>query len=311
MWTDLKVTKVDDKTKPITLEKDNHKGEFPVKGEMRVDVVLPEYKVNIGMDIPVDFTESFKHIIDKDISTKVSEMDYNFNKLQADVLGTRISYTEDKKDKSYGTEEDYKNEKALWNSAIILKVGDRMYKTQSKGNYSEANGVKSGNYETEKVTYDVLKNEKNVSIVPLVCNIKEGELDKFYTQQNDEDNYNEENLNNVSYNRYFDFSDGSKGEIYNIERTDNTIKVYCTGQSEKESLLMASNMSIYYQNSEEKNDGVYYDNDNTSFYKDPKKTFGYIVEFDDVQKDTKIKLNIDSLIKLVDKYELSDEIKVN
>ncbi|SQB12357.1 Uncharacterised protein [Clostridium beijerinckii] len=53
----------DDKTMFLTLEKTNYEGEYPESGNLRVDVVLSNYKVNIGMDIPVDFTNSINKVI--------------------------------------------------------------------------------------------------------------------------------------------------------------------------------------------------------------------------------------------------------
>lgn len=305
-------TYVDDKTMIVTLERYNHDGEYSEKGTMRADVVLSKYKVNIGIEMPVDFTESFNNIIDKDICAKISGVNYTFNKLECDELGTRISYTAPRNDEKYTSRDDYKNGKSSWDSQIILKVGDKMYKTHSIGEYSEDYSVKTGNYESKSATYDVVKNEKNVSLIPVICNMTNGEIDEIYDQRhkNNQDNANKENINNVSYEKEFDFSDGTKGEIYNVERSDNTIKVYCKGESEKESLLMASNMNIHYQTSKENNDMLYYNNRNVSFYKDPKESLGYIVEFDNVQKDKAVDANIDTIIKQADKYDLEDEVQL-
>lgn len=305
-------TYVDDKTMIVTLERYNHDGEYSAKGTMRADVVLSKYKVNIGIEMPVDFTESFNNIMNKDICAKISGVDYTFNKLESDELGTRISYTAPRNNDGYRNKDDYKNGKSSWNSQVILKVGDKMYKTHSIGEYSEDHSAKTGNYESESATYDIVKNEKNVSLIPVICNMTNGEIDEIYDQRhkNDKDNANKDNINNVSYEKEFDFSDGTKGEIYNIERSDNIIKVYCKGESEKESLLMASNMRIHYQMSQENDDMLYYNNSNVSFYKDPKESLGYIVEFDNVQKGKSVDADISRIIKQADKYDLEDEVQI-
>ena len=49
------------------------------------------------MDIPVDFTKSFNNIIEKDISGKIPEFYYTLNKMESDVMGTRITYNEPKR----------------------------------------------------------------------------------------------------------------------------------------------------------------------------------------------------------------------
>lgn len=91
---------INDKTILVTLEKDNYEEEYPEKGEMRVDVVLSNYKVNMGIDIPVDFTESFNNIVEKDISGKIPEFDYTLNKLESDIMGTKFTYSEPKRDEN-------------------------------------------------------------------------------------------------------------------------------------------------------------------------------------------------------------------
>jgi hypothetical protein len=302
--TSSKQTYIDDKTMIVTLEKYNNDGEYSEKGDMRVDIALPNYKVNIGMDIPVDFTESFNNILNKDISGKIPGVNYNLNKLESDVLGTRINYTRPESDENKGEDDN-----TSWNSSMILKTGDRMYRMNRKGGYSEKDGVGTGNYEVESVTYDSVKDEKNISLIPLICNLTSDEINKLY-EDKDENNVTKDLVNNMSYERDFNFADGTKGEIYNIERNDNTIKVYCAGQSEEESLLMACNINLHYENVDGKVDSIYYDNKNVSFYKDASKAFGYILEFNNVEKDKPVALNINKTIKQADKFKLEDEVSL-
>lgn len=305
-FTNSRQEYIDDKTMIVTLEKDNKEQEYPETGEMRVDVVLSKYKVNIGIDAQVDFTEAFKNEIEKDISGKIPELNYTLNKLETDVMGTRISYSKPQKDESADTWHN-----PTLNPTILLKVGDKMYKTDSNGSYSEKGGVKVGNYESKLATYDKVKDEKNISIIPLSCNIKFDELHKMNEQNKEkEDAISKETSNNVSYDKTFNFADGSKGQIYNIERNDNIIKIYCKGESEKESLLMASNMNIFYKNIKEQNDNLFYNNTDVSLYKDPKDTLGYIVEFDNVKKDATVELSFDSTISHAERYSLGNEVKL-
>ena len=292
---------LDDKTLLITIEQDNDEEEFPQKGDLRLDVVFPNYKVNIGMDATVDFSESFKNIIEKDIEAKIPESDYTLNKLESDVLGTTITYSEPQKD----------HEDRFVDSSMILKVGDKMYKIRSSGSSSDDEGIK-GTYESKAATYDRLKDQKDISIIPLVCDITWDEIRKTYKDNNGKEDTNKETINNVSYVKSFDFSDGSKGEISNIERNDNSVKVYCKGNSEKASLLMASNMNMYYQFVEGKVNYSNYESDNyMSFYKDPKDALGYVVEFDNVEKDKAVELGFENNIKQIDRYKVGNEIQVS
>jgi len=292
---------LDDKTLLMTIEQDNDEGEFPQKGDLRLDVVYPNYKVNIGMDASVDFSESFKNVIEKDIEAKVPESDVTLNKFESDVLGTTITYSEPQKD----------HEDRFVDSAMILKAGDRMYKIRSSGSSSDDKGIK-GTYESKAATYDRLKDQKDISIIPLSCDITWDEIRKTYKDNNGKEDTNKETINNVSYVKSFDFSDGSKGEISNIERNDNSVKVYCKGNSEKASLLMASNMNMYYKFVEGQVNYSNYQSDNyMSFYKNPKDALGYIVEFDNVEKDKALELGFRDNIKQIDRYKLGKEIQVS
>ena len=296
---------LDDKTMIVTLETNSYEGEYPEKGEMRVDVVLSKYKVNLGIDVPVDFTECFKYITEKNISSKIPELNSTLTKFESDVMGTRIISTSPREKTS-----DIDKSEALYNSSIILKIGDRMYKTRPRSNHSDDTKVRIRNYEATFPTYDMVKNEKNISLIPLICNLTPDDLDKIYSKDTIKENViGKDTLNNVNYDKNFDFANGSKGEIYNIERTENTIKVYCKGQSEKEGLLMASNIRLNYHYEKEKDDNLFYNN-YSSFYKDPKESLGYIVEFDNVDKNKNTELHFNKLIKQVDSYSLSDEIKL-
>ena len=292
---------IDDKTLLITIEQDNDDEEFPEKGEIRLDVVFPNYKVNIGMDASVDFSESFKNVIEKDISTKISESDSTLNKFESDILGTIITYSEPQKD----------HDDRSVDSSMILKVGNRMYKLRSSGSSSDGKGTK-GTYESKAATYDKLKDQKDISIIPLVCDITWDENRKTDEAKNKKEDDNKETINNVSYVKSFNFSDGSKGDISNIERNDNSVKVYCNGNSEKASLLMASSMNMYYQFVEGQASYVIYMSDNyMSFYKDPNDALGYIVEFDNVEKDKGLELNFRDYIKQIDRYKVGNEIQIS
>ena len=300
------ITYIDNKTMIVTLESNSYEGEYSEKGEMRVDVVLSKYKVNLGIDIPVDFTECFKYTTEKDISGKIPELNSTLTKFESDVMGTRIISTSPRENTS-----DRAKSESLFNSSIILKIGDRMYKTRSRNSSSDNNKVRVSNYEATLPTYDMVKNEKNISLIPIICNLTSDDLDKIYSKDTiKEIVIGKDSLNNINYDKNLDFANGSKGEIYNIERTENTIKVYCKGQSEKEGLLMASNIRLNYHYEKEKDDTLFYNNNYSCFYKDPKESLGYIVEFNNVEGNKNAELHLNKIIKQVDNYKLSDEIKL-
>ena len=216
-------------------------------------------------------------------------------------MGTTITYSGPRKD----------HDDRFVDSSMILKAGNKMYKLRSSGSSSDDKETK-GTYESKAATYDRLKDQKDISIMPLSCDITWDEMRKIYKDNNGKEDVNKETINNVSYVKSFEFSDGSKGEISNIERNDNSVKVYCKGNSEKESLLMASSMNLYYKFVEGQ---VYFSNyqgDNyMSFYKDPNDALGYVVEFDNLEKDKALELDFEHDIKQIDRYKVGNEIQVS
>lgn len=293
---------INDKTLLLTKEKEIDDEEFPEKGELRVDIVIPNYKINVGIDANVDFSESFKNTLKKDVNTKIPEFDFNIDNMESDVMGTTINYSS-----QWEENEELINSP---HSCILVKYGDKMYKINRHGSSSSESGEVNGQLECKALTYDKIKDANECSIIPISCDISYDEENKIYGDSIMEYYKKQDSmkvtLNNVKYIKSFEFDNGSKGEIYNIERNDNTVKIYCKGNTEKESLLMASNM---YVNCELDNDN--YDCDrNMSFYKDPNDELGYIVELDNIIKDKIIDVNFNLAISKIDKYEIGNEVEL-
>lgn len=291
---------IDANTQLITIEQDNEDDEFPEKGDIRLDVVYPNYKVNLGIDAKVDFSEYFNKAIQKDLSIKVSDSKNTLNKFESDVLGSTLTYT--------GPQED--REDRLVDSSMVLKAGDRMYRLRQSGSSSDGK-IEKGTYESKAATYDKIMDEKNISIIPIYCDLTWDEISASYDTANQNKVPDKETISNVKFDKYIKFSDGSKGEIYNIERNDNSVKIYCKGASEKAGLLMASSMFMHYQYVEgQVNYRNYYADSNMSFYKDPNDALGYIVEFSNVEKDKGVDLMYWDHIKEIDRYQVQKEIVI-
>lgn len=299
---------LDDKTMFLTLEKENYEGEYPEIGNLRVDVVLSNYKVNIGMDIPVDFTNSINNVFTKNITGTIPQLNYTLKQLDSDSMGTSISYTEPKQNEANIDHND-----AFWESKILLKTDNKFYKLDSRGDSMGEDGIIIGHYKSKLPTYDTIKSEKDISIIPIYYKISMNDFKKFDDYyKNSKKSITDDAANNLSYQKEFSLPSGFKGTIYNIERNDNSVKVYCKGQSELESLILAGNIRLYYNYTKGQNDNVFYDNDYTSFYKDPKDSLGYIVEFCNVQKDKAATLDIDpTIIETIDIHKIGDEIKLS
>lgn len=158
--------------------------------------------------------------------------------------------------------------------------------------------------------YDTVKNGKDISVIPILYKVSMDHHDIISNSSNK--NTTTDSVNNLSYEKEFSSSRGLKGTIYNVERNDNSVKVYCKGQSELESLIIASNISLNYNHVKGQKDATIYNyNRFISFYKDPKDSLGYIVKFDNVDKDKAATLNISSMIKGISTYKMGDEIKLS
>ncbi len=303
---------IDDKTLLVTIEKHfDDEEEFPETGELRVDIVISKYKINVGIDAYVNFSESFKNSFEKEFSIKVPELNLFNIKLESDVMGTKLKYTS-----KYEERDCDKNDNRI-DSLMILKVGYKMYKTDPSASSSFDHKEIKGTYKGKSATCEKFKDENKFSIIPIKCDMSYDEANEIYgnniMEYYEKQNALKEILNNVKYLKLFEFDNGNKGEIYNIERNDNTVKVYCKGNTEKESILMASNMYMNYE-FEDYNVGLndMYDwNKYMSFYKDKNEDFGYVVEFNNVKKDKIMNLDIYSAISKIDKYEIGKEIELS
>ncbi|MBE6090174.1 MAG: DUF4179 domain-containing protein [Clostridium beijerinckii] len=295
----------DDKTMFLTLEKNNYQGEYPESGNLRVDVVLSNYKVNIGMDLPVDFTNSINKVFTKNITGTIPELNYTLKQLDSDSMGTTISYTEPKHNEDNIDDNNY-----FWDSEILLKVDNNFYKLDSRGDIIDDDGTIIGHYSSKLPVYDTVKNGKDVSVIPILYKVSMD--DSHMISHSSNKNITNDSASNLSYEKEFTSSGGLKGTIYNVERNDNSVKVYCKGQSELESLIIASNISLNYNHVQGQKDAtIYHYNSLVSFYKDPKDSLGYIAVFSNVEKDKAATLNISYMLKEINTYKMNDEIKLS
>lgn len=301
----------DDKTLVITIEYRLNKSVLPEKGPLRIDVVMQKYKVNVGLDANVDFSDSLKNSMEKDYSIKIPQFNSTFNKLESDIWGTHLSFSEPEETSLM------RNNDVLTEHSFILKAGDKMYLLRHSNSYSSGSDENDRSmvttYDAEGATYEKIKDQTAISLIPISFTINSKDQKNLYKEEhNDKDM---QTINNVSYAKTFDFSDGSKGEIYNIQRDDNSVKVYLKGVNEKESLLLASSLFMDYKHENSKKDYYdhdYYDgNERTTFSKDPNDSLGYIVEFSNVKKDVNTQIDYDPTISLINAYTVGDEIQLS
>ncbi|GAA0076698.1 hypothetical protein UT300005_10760 [Clostridium sp. CTA-5] len=163
---------LDDRSFIIHLNGKKDEEEFPENGELRVDLVLPYYKVNLGIDSYVDFSESFKKTIQEKIATKIPEFNLKLDELGSNIVGTRF--------KCSGTyDEKINEEKGSANSFLILKKENIMYRLSSDGFWS-SDGEVTGEYIADSATYDRIKDINNLSIIPIVGHMSYEEIYNMY-----------------------------------------------------------------------------------------------------------------------------------
>ena len=306
---------IDDKTLVMEIEEDcEDNSEYKSKGDYRLDIVVPYYKVNIGMDIPLDFTSEFAKVKENEISVYIKDLDVNLKKVESDILGTNIYYTQKAIDYS---NHNFDNE--VQDPIVLLKVGDKMYVADNYGGVdwrgdNADDELDYGTYYSKDATYDKVTTSDAISIIPISSDITHNESNKFYDEKykagyeiNEEDYTTDQN---VSFIKEFDFSDKTKGEIYKIERNNDVVKVYCKGTSKEKSILMAGGMDIYPKYDE--NEQYYSIEDYyKSIYKDKNDENGYVVEFTNVDKDINMTVGIDDIIHFSDRYKIGEEITLS
>ncbi|ACD23228.1 DUF4179 domain-containing protein [Clostridium botulinum] len=309
-WNDYK----DDKTFFININEESDEEEFLEKDSLRVDIVIPTYKINIGIDADVDFSKSFKESVKKKMNAKIPEFDFTVNNIESDIMGTTINYSGPWIENRFENDEPSDSP----HSCIILQVGDKMYKAKRGGSSASKENGTNGKFVCESLNYDKFKESEKISIIPLVSYVSYDRLNELCKNEDRSEHYEKINnykeiKDNVRYLKSFDFYDGSKGEIYNIERNDSTIKIYCKGNTEKAGLLMVTNMFIDYEVDVEKfnYENNYDGRKNMSFYKDPSDELGYVVEFNNVPKDKTMDMNFDFNISKIDKYEIGTEVELS
>ncbi|MBE6072874.1 MAG: DUF4179 domain-containing protein, partial [Clostridium butyricum] len=175
---------IDDNTIIIELENDcEDNNEYKSNGDYRLDIVLPYYKVNVGMDIPLDFTNEFAKVKENEVSIYVKDLDINIKKVESDILGTNIYYTEKAKDYS---NHNFYNE--VQDPILLLKVGDKMYVADSYGGVdwigdNEDDKLDYETYYSKDATYDKVTTSDAISIIHISNDITNAESNKFYDEK--------------------------------------------------------------------------------------------------------------------------------
>lgn len=274
--------------------------EFPDKVELRFDVIIPKYNLNAWVNQSVELNKHTDKVIEKDISVRNEKSRVTYEKFNCDILGSSLYTKKDEYDENIDYDDLYSDHE----SKMLIKCDDKLYVFDDRSYYfndqhnTEVNICKS-------LTYDDIKNAEKISLIPLTFTMKNKDVEKLYENDHFRES-KEETTDNVTYEKEFKFADGKNGEISKIERTENSVKVYCSSDSEKKSLLMAVGLYGWYSCDDDS-----FGEAGKTIYKNPDDADGYIVEFSDVNKNAVLNLNNDDYILGQSSYfELGQAIEI-
>lgn len=288
----------DEKTVTIKAIDENNE-EFAPTGNLRIDAVMGEYDFNGSLVIPVDFTESFKQNMEKEVDEKIDDST-KIIKFESDAISTRLIVDEPERD--FFSRRAY-NE----NRGFIIKVDDKIYTLRSSDYTNDENNYCI--YENEGVTFNDIKDAEKISIIPLKCSMTDDERENYYKNMSEDFFSKKITEDKVSYNKEIPFEDGAKGE-FKVERTDNKIKFYCSSDSDKKSLLMATTLDGFFTGDEDSEYYTSFEDIHSKVYKDKEKEHVYVAEFDDINKDMTFEVFFEELILNSDKFEIGNEISI-
>ncbi|MGN0144786.1 MAG: DUF4179 domain-containing protein, partial [Clostridium sp.] len=189
---------IDDRTVEVSFDVKGFEN-LPSNADLRFDIIIPEYNLNAWVNTNVDLSKNFDKIIEKDIDIYNDKIKRTCNKFEADVLGSSIYFKEDDRDDNYDYENGYSNS----DSIILIKCDGKIYKfgDEEYDIYGEGN---NGKYVCTDLTYDTVKNAESITLIPVICNLKNKDINKIYDSIIYDDNEdNTETINNVTYEKEF------------------------------------------------------------------------------------------------------------
>lgn len=294
----------DDKTIEINSEQESEDG-FLERGNIRADLVIGDYDFNGSLVIPVDFTESFKQYMKKDLDVSFDKND-KITRFESDAIGTRLILLRDIDDTRYGVS-DYKIE-----PSFIIKVENKIYSASYGGGrkYSSDDESYTCYFETQNLTYNDIKDAESISVIPIKSTFESDEIEK----QSKDSSYYEKLLkeavvsDNIKYNKEVNFTDGTKGEL-KVERTEDKINIYCSSDSDNKSLILAKGIyGIFTDGSDDYSNSIF--EDNKTIFKDENTENQYVVQFTDSHPKMMFEANIDIFSLNSDKFDIGNEIKI-
>lgn len=294
---------IDKKNYVQVIELSSNEG-FPSTGTLKLDMFSDTYQINQSIELNIDFKDSYKNNIKKEVAMENNNGEYKIVELEGTTMGTFLKVENCNLDESNGG--DVRN-------GILLKVDDKIYYNGSSWSDGKISYISCPN-----LVYSDIKNSKTISAIEYKKeegSIKLGGNSSMTKEQLEIQNklYEEEmrkhsaieaasikkEKDNVEYISELTSQDGNKVNITNVERTDGKIKVYISGDERNDVLRVADSMSICDEN-----------NKNYQMYEFIRVVDnGYIVEFNN-SIEGKVKVEIEDLLANKHALRFEEEVRL-
>ncbi|NME83836.1 hypothetical protein [Clostridium sp. SM-530-WT-3G] len=276
----------------------NNENGFAETGVIRVDVVDGYRNLNASLKIPVNFKEDFQDNYTQDLSGAIKGTDIEIKQFVSNRVETGVVLLWPDNEKFIEN---------IDNSNFLINVDGKIYLANNIDDF-EADNNRNMIATAEDLTYDQIKDSNSISVMNYYNSMTDEELNKYYEDFDTKDNILGEvpKTENGETDFLIKFNDKTEGKIKVIKENDN-IKIYCSSDSDKKSMLMAMNTFGLYC---DENNDAYDSIDNKVIYKDKKVDNQYIIELNNVEKDKTAVLLMEKTILEDDKFVFGNEIKV-
>ncbi|BCZ48835.1 hypothetical protein psyc5s11_49020 [Clostridium gelidum] len=274
--------RIDDHNIVITFEHD-YLNKIPKKSTIKIDIESFDYRDTDShgtFEFKSDFDRSYTEFTSLPvINTNIDKYGVKVKEINSSIIETNI------------VSEGYEKDKLKF----LLNIDGKLY--------GGLESLSSGKMTTriEGLNVNAINNSKNISLLIYEAKYSEDECDdrneslkKIIEQPT---NIEEQN---VFFLPYYNFLDGHKGEFYNLEKNENTIIIHYKGESSD--IISLSDMSASYEG-----------NINLAISKvilNPNDKNDFILEFNNLPKDKKIKLSFLNMRDINNSYTLLDTVKV-
>ncbi|WP_035294425.1 DUF4179 domain-containing protein [Clostridium sp. KNHs214] len=281
-------TLIDKNNLMMVIEEDSIKG-FPKRGNIKMSIhSTVDDKTNVDFSFKTDFSSSYKKTVTKKLKGTVKEGNIKVERINSSILGSVLmvdNYHIDKGD-------------------LLLKLDDNIYTSNERG----AKDGK-GHIFFPAATYEKVKSANKISVILVKNNMKFSDKEHEDINKKIQKSLENESLDkNIKYNKYLTFTDGTKGEFYNIERSNNKVKLYF--RSDKYAKEFATHVRLHEYFGDTSTDNYDVKQYFSCAYKDSNDDKGYVIEFDNVNTDKQLEVSFYLEELIPEKNKIGEEIRV-